>query len=46
MFPKNRKEMQAVTEAMVVPVTRVGERVLVGFSPDEYAEAFKNDELR
>ena len=42
LFPKHRKEMKEVTEAIAVPVTQVGERVLVGFSSTEYEEVFKN----
>ncbi|CAA7600726.1 Hypothetical protein DEACI_1379 [Acididesulfobacillus acetoxydans] len=34
--------MQALTDALTVPVTRVGDRVLVGFSSREYEEAFEN----
>lgn len=34
--------MQAVTDALTVPVTRVGDQVLVGFSTREYEEAFKD----
>jgi len=42
MFPKARKEMQEITDSLIVPVTRAGNRVLVGFSPVEYEEAFKD----
>ncbi len=34
--------MQAVTDVLTVPVTVVGERVLIGFSQREFEEVFSN----
>ena len=42
IFPKYRKEMKEVTDALTVPITRVGERVLIGFSSGEYEEVLKD----
>ena len=42
MFSKARKEMQEVTEVLTVPVVRYKDKVLVGFNPREYEEAFQN----
>ncbi|OLN32479.1 glutaredoxin family protein [Desulfosporosinus metallidurans] len=43
IFPKHRKEMKEVTDALAVPITCVGERVLIGFSSEEYEEVFQNN---
>jgi len=37
-----RKEMQKVTKVLTVPVLKAGDRVLVGFSAQEYEETFKD----
>jgi len=42
LFPKHLKEMRKVTDAIGVPVTIVGERILTRFSSAEYEEVFKN----
>ena len=42
LFPKHLKEMRTVTDAIGVPVTIVGERILTRFSSVEYEEVFKN----
>lgn len=42
LFPKHFKEMRKVTDAIGVPVTIVGERILTRFSSAEYEEVFKN----
>ena len=42
IFPKYRKEMKEVTDALTVPITCVGERVLIGFSSGEYEEVLKD----
>lgn len=42
VFPKHFKEMRTVTDAIGVPVTIVGERILTRFSSVEYEEVFKN----
>jgi len=42
LFPKNLTEMRAVTHALGVPVTVVGDRILTRFSSVEYEEVFKN----
>jgi len=42
LIPKNFKELRKVTNAIGVPVTIVGERILTRFSLAEYEEVFKN----
>jgi len=42
MYPKNRKEKEQYSNFLSVPVVLVGDRVLVGFSKEEYEEAFKD----
>jgi len=42
LVPKNLKELRKVTNAIGVPVTIVGERVLTRFSSAEYEEVFPN----
>lgn len=42
LFPKHLKEMRTVTDAIGVPVTIVGERILTRFSSPEYEEVFKD----
>ncbi|KUO73302.1 MAG: NrdH-redoxin [Desulfosporosinus sp. BRH_c37] len=42
LFPNNFKDMRKVTDAIGVPVTIVGERILTRFSSVEYEEVFKN----
>jgi arsenate reductase-like glutaredoxin family protein len=42
LFPKHRKEMKNITDALSLPVTCVGDQVLIGFSSDQYEEVFKN----
>jgi len=41
-MPEARKEMQKVTDTLTVPVVQVGNRVLVGYSAQEYEEVFKD----
>lgn len=42
ILPKNLKEMREVTDAIGVPVTLAGDRILTRFSSTEYEEVFKN----
>ena len=42
LFPKYLKEMRKVTDAIGVPITIMGERILTRFSSAEYEEVFKN----
>lgn len=42
VLPKNLKELRKTTNAIGVPVTIVGDRVLTRFSSAEYEEVFKN----
>ncbi|EHQ87778.1 glutaredoxin-like protein [Desulfosporosinus youngiae DSM 17734] len=41
-IPKNFKELRKVTDAIGVPVTIVGKRILTRFSSTEYEEVFRN----
>ncbi|OLN28609.1 hypothetical protein DSOL_3987 [Desulfosporosinus metallidurans] len=34
--------MRALTDAMTIPVTKVADRVLVGFSQTEFEQAFQS----
>ncbi len=34
-----RREMRQLTDVMTVPVTKIGDRVIVGYRPQEFAEA-------
>ncbi|MFZ3131367.1 MAG: hypothetical protein WA125_09765 [Desulfosporosinus sp.] len=42
LFPKHLKELRTVTDAIGVPVTIVGERILTRFLSVEYEEVFRN----
>lgn len=42
LFPKHLIEMRKATDAIGVPVTIVGERILTRFSSADYEEVFKN----
>ena len=39
---KHLKELRKATDAIAVPVTIVGEKILTRFSLDEYEEVFKD----
>jgi len=42
LVPKHLKEMRKVTDALGVPITIVGDRILTRSSFSDYEEVFKN----